>query len=86
MTGDMWGRHIVLSMYRMPRVIKLKNKKMKKLSSYQKLKKHNHDLMQDIILLVDKPNSIEGIRCKMKYKIAIDTERLLWAGKSSYGR
>jgi hypothetical protein len=57
---------------------------MKKLSSYQKLKAQNHALMQDIILMVDKPKSPEAIMCTAKYKFKIDNERMMWAGSPSF--
>lgn len=58
--------------------------KNKKLTTYQKLKVERQQYLQDIEVLVRRPNSIEGIRLKMKYKMWFDQDDIIWSGRSSY--
>lgn len=56
----------------------------KKLSSYQKLKlkyhKERQELINDIILLVEKDNSFEGLAVKMNWRMRLDLEKMVMAG------
>jgi len=56
---------------------------MKKLSSYQKLKKRAQDLELDIYNLVENEKEIKGIEVRTKWKIKFESIRLIWLGKRS---
>ena len=59
---------------------------MKKPSAYQKLKAKNHELTQEIIQLVDKPNDMKTFEVWTKWKMIIETESIVWSGSSTHGR
>jgi hypothetical protein len=55
---------------------------MPKLTSYQKLKLENKNLMQNIFNLVVKENEIEGILTKAMYSITFKINDLIMFGSS----
>lgn len=55
----------------------------KRETTYQRLKRENMALRQDIYKILEKPNDGETMIIKMKYLITFQTERIIWAGGTS---
>jgi|GEM_PF-6139112 len=51
-----------------------------RLSSYQKIKKQNRELKNDIAILVEKSDTIEGLEVKSRWVFRLQTERMIMAG------
>lgn len=58
---------------------------IKKMSAYQKLKAKNNELIQEIIQLVDKPNDMKTLEVWVKWRMIIDTERVIWRTYKAHG-
>jgi hypothetical protein len=54
-----------------------------KLSSYQKLKAKNQQLMQDLHDAIMYPDSAQGIKVKMHYHVLFNYEAEAWRGNTS---
>ncbi len=52
----------------------------KKKTTYQKLKDKNAELLKDIFTLVDNENFALVEEVRMKYKIILDMEAIMWFG------
>ncbi len=50
------------------------------MTSYQKLKKKVEELEKEVLVLVDKPESIQAQEIKYRYKLASNLERVIWFG------
>jgi Txe/YoeB family toxin of Txe-Axe toxin-antitoxin module len=50
---------------------------------YEKIKAENKELKQDIYNLIRKENEVEGMTVKMRWKIAFDTDDMIWFGDST---
>jgi len=48
------------------------------MTSYQKLKLENQQLIAGIYNLIENPESIDSIHFKFHWKLRIDTERAIW--------
>jgi hypothetical protein len=56
---------------------------MRKLSSYQKLKKKITNLETDIYYLVEEPDTENGITVRLKYEMKYALDREVWRGSGS---
>lgn len=54
---------------------------MKKLSSYQKLKKRILDLESDIYHLVEEENKLKTLEIKTKWRFVISKRKAFWFGR-----
>ena len=54
--------------------------RMRKLSSYQKLKAENAGLKQDIYSLIEKSDQIEGMETKAMYQMEYGLYEMIWFG------
>jgi hypothetical protein len=56
-----------------------------RLSSYQKMKqkyeKERQELINDIITLVEKGDTVDGLTVKMQWKMRLDAERMVMFGE-----
>lgn len=55
----------------------------KKETSYQRLKRENLELKQDIYSLVKEPNKVKSLSVTLKWKFIFDAEEVLWQGGTS---
>lgn len=54
-----------------------------KLTTYQRLKVENQRMHQEMSILVRKPDSLEALEIKTKYKAIFDSEDVIWSNTNS---
>ena len=50
---------------------------------YEKIKAENKELKKDIYNLVRKENEVEGISVKIRWKMLLDTDDMIWHGDAT---